>query len=698
MRFILNRSFLFVLIAAASGTSCAKALEFLPIGDAPLIHDVDISARLGSDAAPILRSDFRDGEITQLCKQALEQAQADLDALAKLPAESRGFDNTVLRFEKITADLEDATAPLIFMSYVSTQENLAAEASSCEQTAGSFNVAVQTRKDIYLALKDAVPRNDQERRLLSETLRGFEEKGLKLSDEKLARVKQLSQKLATLESQFSTNLNTDATTVIFTKEELDGVSPGFLNRLKKTPDGKFIVTTGMADYIQLLQNAKSGSTRKKFLQAYYRRGADKNIPILEEALALRQQLAALYGFKNWAEYRIAGRMAGNAQNAFEFLNSLKDKLADRNRGDLARLLKLKKELDPSATELHAWDTTYLTYQLKKRDYALDDEKIREYFPAETVIRGVFDLYSKLFGMRFVEVDGAAVWAPGVKQYRVINAETGATVAFFYTDLYPRRGKYSHAAAFSLISGRSLENGEYSKPVSALVANFNPPSNGKPSLLNHQEVLTVFHEFGHIMHQTLTRAPFASLSGTSVQTDFVEAPSQMLENWVWSPETMQLVSGHYLNPSEKLPETILDRINQARNVARGIYLTRQLMLALLDMNYHLVSSGPIDTTAIHDRLHREVLGLEPVEDSRFQASFNHLMGGYDAGYYGYLWSDVYAADMFSRFEAQGLLNAELGAHYRKTILEPGNMKENLDLLRDFLGRAPSPDAFFRKLGI
>ncbi|HEX4925373.1 MAG TPA: M3 family metallopeptidase, partial [Bdellovibrionales bacterium] len=286
--------------------------------------------------------------------------------------------------------------------------------------------------------------------------------------------------------------------------------------------------------------------------------------------------------------------------------------------------------------------------------------------------------------------------PDVKLYKVINKADGKLLSYFFADMIPRPGKYGHAAAFSLIMGRVKADG-YSYPVSSIVSNFNPPSGDKPSLLNIDEVETLFHEFGHIMHQILTRAPYASLSGTSVAQDFVEAPSQMLENWVWDESILNRISGHYKNTSQKLPSELLKKILAAKDFNQGYFYTRQLFLGLMDFTMHM-TQGAVNTTTLHDQLYKKIIGIDPVAGNHFNATFGHLMGGYDAGYYGYLWSEVYAQDMFTVFKEKGLLDASTGARYRSIILEKGNMKEPLDLVREFLGREPSPAAFYEKLGI
>jgi thimet oligopeptidase len=639
---------------------------------------------------------FEPGELDRLCKEALDRAETKTRSIAELAPEERTTDNTLLAFEQTTADLGEKTTPLAFMAYVSTDAGLREEASDCETEVAQFSISIFTQKPLYEAIRDASPRTPEEARLLSETVEAFEKNGLALPEARLAKVRELKAQLAALETEFAANLNNDTSTVEFTREELDGVPTSFLDRLEQTPEGNYIVTTKSTDYVQVMENAVQGETRRRMLFAYANRAAEENTRLLDDAILLRQQIASELGYPTWADYRIEGRMADSAEQVREFLTGLKARLAQRNREDLAALLAIKRELEPGATELYSWDIAYTANQLKKRDYQLDDELIREFFPAEGVMQGMFQIYSQLLGVDFREHDDASVWAPNVKLYEVIDRASDETTAWFYTDFFPRAGKYGHAAAFTLIAGRETAKG-YNQPVAAIVANFTPPSAGKPSLLDHDEVETVFHEFGHIMHQVLTRAPYASLSGTATSQDFVEAPSQMLENWVWDPEMLNLISGHYEDLDRELPPELLTQMIRARDFNQGHFYTRQLLLGLTDLAFH-TSQGPVDVTAVYDQLYREIIGIDPIAGGHSMASFGHLMGGYDAGYYGYIWSEVYAADMFTEFERTGLLNEETGQRYRNTILERGNMQEPITLVRDFLGRKPNSEAFYRKLGI
>jgi thimet oligopeptidase len=652
-----------------------------------------------------IESDYAPGKLMELCDAAIARNVATLDAIAQLPVADRNFESTMLAFENANADLSDGTSPLAFMKDVSPSEALRNDGAACDKKLSEYFVTILTRKDLYDVLKTAKPiaglrgaEKKAQSRLIEKTLLAFEQNGLKLPAEGAKKLKDLKTEIAKLQSEFSDNLNADNSTVEFEAAALDGVPADWLGALKKSADGKrVIVTTKRPDYDQVMRNAKSLDTRQKMLFAYWNRAAEKNTPLLQQAVAKRIEAASVAGKKTWLDYQTADRMAKDAKTVQAFLKNLTDKLKKKNQEDLAKLLKLKQESEPAAKQLDAADIEYYSYQLKKRDYTLDDEQIRQYFPASVVVKGVFEIYSRLLGVKFTEVKDAKVWNPDVKFYQVENASDGKTIGAFYTDFIPRPGKYGHAAAFTLISARRLLDGSYKHPTSAIVANFTPPSSGKPSLMTHSEVETFFHEFGHIMHQTLTQAPYASLAGSNVAQDFVEAPSQMLEEWVYDPGILNMVSGHYQDESKTLPRELEEKIAQAREFNEGYLYTRQLLFATYDMVLH-TTAKPVNIDQTFDGLYRKLIGVEPPKGGHFPASFGHLMGGYDAGYYGYLWSEVYASDMFTQFEGKNLLSPAVGARYRHEVLEKGNMVEGLSMLRKFLKRDPNTAAFFKRLKI
>jgi thimet oligopeptidase len=679
-------SCLFVLLLAGGCAENATEKTAAPDPNAGALFKDNPNAQIIKKE--LIRVSFKPGELASLCNAELKAFAENLDHDVK-----SAFD-----LDQFYTQMDDRVVPLHFMGSVSTDEKVRAEASTCEEKYNKALVEMFTRKPLYEIVKASTAQNPDEDRLISEFKRQFEKNGMQLNDKDLAAFRDLKSKLVTLEAQFSKNLNEDTTSVEFTAAELEGTSPDFLERQARNKDGKYVVTTKLTDYLHVMENAKNPEARKKMAMAFENRAATANTKLLEQAVVLREQIAKLLGYKVWADYRIKGNMARNSEQVNTFLIDLKKKLRPRLTNDLRILLDAKRKMEnPQARELTAWDFRYFENQVKKRDYALDEEVVREYLPKDTVMAGIFEIYSTLLGVKFEEVAGAAVWASDVKLYAIRDTGSKQIIGYFYTDFVPRPGKYGHAAAFPLIHGHVTTAGYYSQPVSAIVANFTPPSGGKPSLMTHDEVEVVFHEFGHIMHQTLTHAPYGWLSGSAVAQDFVEAPSQMLENWVWDPTILKKISGHYADKTKKMPDNLIAKIVSTRDFNKGYFYSRQITFGLTDMAMH-TATGPVDVTETYKKIYKEVMTVPAVEGSHFSASFGHLMGGYDAGYYGYIWSEVFAADMFTTFQKDGLLNAKVGEKYRATILEQGNMLDAIDLLGEFLGRQPNNEAFLKKLKI
>jgi thimet oligopeptidase len=639
----------------------------------------------------IIRSDYSPGEITRLCDQAIAEFNKQID-----------LTKTAYDIDKTLSDLGDKMDPLTFMAYVSTDADLRTEASACEEKSGKVHVQVFTRRDLYQKVKDTRAQKKSDRYFLTELRKKFEQSGMALSDADLATFRSWNEELTTLESQFSKNLNEDVSSVPYAESELKGVPATFIAGLQKNKDGLLIATTKSTDFLQIMENAELPETRRKMLAAYDDRAGAVNTDLLQKAVALRARIAKLLGYKTWADYTIDGRMAKNAATALGLLNDLSVKLQPRLKKDLDRLRVAKSKAEgANAGDLRAWDLRYYINQVKKQDYALDTEVLRTYFPKDHVMSEMFKIYQTLLDVRFDEVPGAEVWNSDVKLYAIKELRGQEAIGYFYVDAFPRPGKYNHAAAFSLIQGRVTSGTagalRYAKPVSAVVANFTAPTADRPSLLTHNEVETLFHEFGHIMHQTLTRAEFGSVSGTSVARDFVEAPSQMLEGWVWDKKMLNRISGHYQDLSKKLPSEMVKQLVRSKDFNQGYHYSRQIVLGKTDLAIHM-SDAPGDVNVVFRKMHADVIGVPTIDNSRFMAGFGHMMGGYDAGYYGYLWSEVYADDMFTAFEQTGLLNSSTGKRYRKYILEPGGSQDPLSLISQFLGRTPNNRAFLKKLGL
>jgi|CXWL01.1.fsa_nt_gi Zn-dependent oligopeptidase len=651
--------------------------------------------------ASSLRYDMTPQTLMADCKAARKRAASELESVVRMPAATRTFDNTPWAIDRIIADLSDETASDMFLKSVSTSSAVRDAGNECEALITQFSVETYAREDLYRALKDYASKGDalsgESKRLVDKQLLDFKRSGLELTKERRKEVLDLRKKIVELQLAFSKNVNEQKDFALFSKEELEGLPADFIARLEKA-DGKYKVTLDYPDYYPFINNASNSAARRVLDEKFNNRAALQNVAIFKETLGLRLAAARLLGYPTHAHYILEDRMAKDPKTVAAFIARLRKKLKILGTEELAVLKALKLVFEGRASDgrINAWDWRYYDNQLKKAKYSVDSDKIKEYFPADYVTDRMLDVYQKLLAVKFRRVEDAELWHPDVKLYAITDAAGREPIGYFYMDLFPREGKYKHAAAFPLIFGRQLADGRYQRPVAAMVANFDKPTPSRPSLLTHDEVETFFHEFGHIMHQTLTKARFGRFSGSNTAQDFVEAPSQMLENWIWDPTVLQSLSGHYKDHADKLPKELAAKLIAARNVNSGIYNLRQLLFCAVDQLYH--GNPPEDITAAYAQVMKDVLMIPMTEGTHPEASFDHLMAGYDAGYYGYLWSKVYAQDMFSRFKEEGLLNPALGRSYRTEILEKGSSRDEMESLKIFLGREPNEDAFLESIGL
>jgi thimet oligopeptidase len=651
--------------------------------------------------------DFRvptPAEITEAQEKAIAQAEAILDELLAVPEGQRTFANTMLRLEDASDLLEQAHGRYGFMSYVAEAKEVRDAADSLREAIEKYENDLAFREDVYQAVLDfsktaeAAGLTGEAKRLLDWTLRDYRRLGFDLPKEQRERVKALKARLIELDLAFQRNIDTYEDQIWVTREELAGLPEAYIGRLRSEQrDGQTYYRVSL-DYPELhpfLDNAESEELRKELLIKSYRKGGEENVRTLEEAISIRDELARLLGYESWAAYVLEIRMAKTPDRVREFLSDLKEKVEPKRLKDMEGLVQAKREhTGNDSAVLNLWDWRFYHNYLLKTRYAVNDFEVAKYFPLDAVLEGLFNVYQTLMGVRFEAIEPANAWHEDVRLFRIVDAAEEREIAFFFMDLHPRPNKYGHAAAFTLRGGRRLPDGSYQKPVSAIVANFTKPSADQPSLLRHTEVETLFHEFGHILHQTLTTAERLRFSGTRTERDFVEAPSQMLEHWVWRADVLAAFSRHY-ETGEPLPQDLLERMIAAKNLDSAVFTVRQLYFAELDYAYH--SGGhDKDTTAIMRELH-PISGFEAPEGTYWQAGFSHLFG-YDAGYYGYKWSEVFADDMFTRFEAEGPMNAALGLEYRRKVLEPGGSIDGDVMVRDFLGREPNSDAFLKNLGL
>ncbi len=643
-------------------------------------------------------------DITQGVDSAMRAVEGLVDELVSVPDGRRTFENTVLPLDEISNVFTQASGRYGFLSQVSADQELRAAAHRQEERLNVFAAGLGFREDIDRALKayatraelEALP--DDARRLLEFALRDYRRNGLDLDKETRDELQSLQERLVGLGIQFRKNIDDYEDFVEVGRNELGGLPDSYIERLRTVEaDGAVRYRVGL-DYPELhpfLDAAHDGDRRRELFHKNHNKAADTNIGLLEEALGVRASMAALLGYESWAEYALEIKMAKQADAVLDFLVDLEERLQPKLAADLSRLSDEQERRTGVRGPVDIADWRYYTNQFVQEQYQVDPFEVAAYFPLDAVLDGMFRIYEELVGVRFVrrpDVVGS-VWHEDAQPFDIVDPSNGEALARFYMDLYPRTGKFGHAAAFTLRGGRALIGHGYQRPISAIVANFTKPTETSPSLLRHTEVVTLFHEFGHILHQTLTTARFTRFSGTRVERDFVEAPSQMLEHWCWQPDMLRSFSRHH-ESGDPLPNSLINRMIEAKHTSSAIATVRQVYFSRLDLAYHSESGRSTDEIA--RELH-PITGFPFPEDTHFQAGFGHLFG-YDAGYYGYLWSRVFGDDMFTRFETPGASVAGVGAEYRRHILEPGGTADADELIHRFLGREPNADAFLRELGL
>jgi thimet oligopeptidase len=618
-----------------------------------------------------------------------------LAGIASVPEGSVDFANTVKAFESATAAWQREINPIAFLSAVSPDPAVREASVELEKKMGAYSVALSMREDLYQQFERAAAKGEAldpaDKRLMDGTLKGFRENGFALAPEQREKLKAMQNRLGDLQSEFGRNIDEKKDSLVVGEDGIKGLPEDFVATLARTEDGSYVIPVDEPSMVAYMRFAESGEHRKAMLTKFDNRGGERNLEILHEALGLRRDVAQLLGHKDYPTMVMKDRMAQTPERVLAFLNRVKDAVVERARQDMADLLAMKRKDDPEAAELHAWERSFYARKLRSERYAFDTETVKQYFPVDRVVEGTMKVYQRTLGVTFRELQGGPKWSPDVRLFEISDAKTGRRIGHFYLDLTPRDGKHGHPAAFSIVSGRTLEDGSYEEPVSAMVADFPKAAPGRPSLLTHGDVETFFHEFGHLMHQTLTKARYASFSGSSVALDFVEAPSQMLENFVWERGVLDELSGHW-QTGEKLPQELFDKMLKARSFLEGTNYAAQVAFALGDLVLH--TDVPADVSAVFDKIVADITGVATIPGTHFVGSFDHLMGGYGAGYYAYLWSKVFAQDIYTLFKADGVISPVVGGKYRREILEEGSERPEMDSLRAFLGREPSEEAFMR----
>ncbi len=656
----------------------------------------------GKDAVVLQEDPYQDSPVAG----ALRRADAALDAIVAVPDGERTYANTLGALDDTVAAMFRDARMTGFLSDVSTDAAERELGLQAKSDMSNWFTRYVKREDLYAAIKAfakmGVALSPDRATFLEDTLREFRREGMDLGAEDRTRLLAIDERLNELGLEFSSNIADDETVVPLTEDELAGVPESFLASLPRTAGLVVVEMTG-SNLGRILSTCDNEATRAKVVLGYGRRAGARNVRVIEKMIALRAEKGRILGYPTFADSVIEDRMAKSANRVREFYKELRPRLRQKSLADFAEFEAAKREHtgDPEAV-LNSWDVSYYRSYLMRTKYAVDQEQVREYFSMSNVQAGMFDVYQRLFGLRFEEITekarsmGRPMWHEDVALYEVWDTATNEMLGEFYLDLHPRAGKYSHAAQFPLRLRKRWSETQLDTPLVALVCNFTKPTADRPALLSHGEVETFFHEFGHCLHTILSRVDIASLAGTSVARDFVEAPSQMLENWIWDPTILAGFAKHY-ETGEPISEELVEGMIAAQNLGSGMSAEGQVYLGMMDLAFHSDPTGEVDTSAVAEATYREVRLFEPMEHVYRQAAFGHL-NGYQAGYYGYLWSLVYAQDMFSRFHAEGLMSADVATQYRSEVLSRGGTRDELDMVRSFLGREPNSEAFLRHLGL
>jgi thimet oligopeptidase len=683
-----------VLSGFAQGTTGGSALS-----------EFETRAARFKSAIHLPQFETSSNEIQTSLEQTIASGNAALDALAATDARKATFQNTAGAMDDIAYRIGLTANRLSVIKETSQDAVVRDAATEAVKRLEEWVVGLDYREDVYKVLKayaDRQPKlKGEDAKLLFETMRDYRRAGLELPKAQRDEIERMRKELSSLAIDFESNVTKAEKPVKFTKPELEGVPDNFLEQIKTSEDEYTVMANITVQYLNVMENAKREETRKRLLIEHDNLARKENIPLLEKILPLRDDIARKLGYKTWADYQTEVKMVNNAATAIDFLQQLKTGLQPKFDAELAayRQIKARDSGDPNA-QIYIWDWRYFSNQLKKEKYTVDAEQLRVYFPYQRVLEGMFNIYQSIFGLKFQRVDPPYKWVNDLQLFAVSDSKTDEPLGLFYLDMFPREGKYNHFAQFGLIEGKLLADGKYQRPVCALICNFPAPTKDRPSLLAHSDVETLFHEFGHAMHTILTRAKYGRFSGTSVPRDFVEAPSQMLENWVWDKRVLDSFAADYRDPSKKIPAEILAKLKESRLATEGTRYRRQLSFGLTDLEMH---------TEIHDTNAAEALPLSNkilsdvflplAPDTAFVAYFGHLMG-YDAGYYGYAWADAIAADMATVFEhaSNGYFDQTVGHRLRTEIYEPGDSRDVNISIEKFLGRKRSLDPFLKKIGI
>ncbi|HAT8808756.1 TPA: oligopeptidase A [Legionella pneumophila] len=656
----------------------------------------------------------------------IEHFKSHLDALLKnhleeidrLLKENHHYtwDNLIYPLDSLADELERFWSPFAHMHAVMDSEAIRESYEACLPLLSAYDAAIGHNQDLYAAIKsiDQHSLNPAQKKIIEDSIQDFELSGVALSKANKKRFEAIQSRLAELSSKFENNVldATHAYTIHITEaERVAGLPEHALNTAKELAHEKgldgFVLTLEYPCFQAVITHAEDRALREEMYRAYITRASDQgpnagtfdNTPLIDEILSLRHEKAELLGFNNFAELSLATKMAASTNQVTEFIYDLISRTRDKGKAEF-RQLEVFAQDKWNLSPVNPWDVAYLSEKRRQDLYSLSQEELRPYFPQPKVMQGLFAIVKKLFGMSIEEIEGVDVWHKDVQCYCIVD-ESNQTRGYIYTDLFARPHKRNGAWMDSMQSRRKLEDGTVQLPIATLTCNFAKPSANRPAMLSHDEVVTLFHEFGHCLHHLLTQVDYLGGSGINgVEWDAVELPSQFFENWCWDEHALSLLTSH-VDTGETLPSALYERLIAAKNFQSAMAMLRQMEFALFDFRIHqeyqIGKASYVANTLADVRSKTSVVPIVPY--NRFQHSFSHIFGGgYAAGYYSYMWAEVLSSDAFARFEEEGIFNPKTGHDFLKSILEAGGSRKAADAFAEFRGRPATIDALLRHNGI
>ncbi len=644
-------------------------------------------------------------EVEAALEKTLKRTQNLLDKIYAVDDHGRTYDNTLVLLDKALEELKITQSALYVLSLASPDEQVRTASAQGFSRLQAFAVeAISLQEKLYKAVLAYQKRLIEEKHeiltpeqqyFLEETVKEFKRSGLQLSQEQQHRIKALQNEITQSTMAFDRNIGASNSTIELPREALRGLEDSFIDCLKRTDNGLFILTADQTHVLTVLSRCEVASTREKIYHAFMQRAYPENEKVLERILVLSDELAKLLGFESSAHYALDDQMAKSPERVKEFLATMFERSLPKAQKEFDLL---KRELPPSVIlqngKIQPWDVVFVYDHYKKKHLQVDEVKISEYFPLDYTLPALLKVYEDFFGICFTKIKHVELWHPDLQAYAVYKK--GQYRGIIIIDLFPRPHKFTHAGHVTVVPSLQDTSGKILPGVGVLLVNFAPAKPGQPALLKRTEVIHFFHEFGHALHALLGATELASTSGTNTKTDFVEMPSQMLEEWLWDPHILKAVSSH-MKTKEPLPDDIIQNIVASKHVETGDMMQRQIFLANASLAYFL--SGATKSVSELWRSLSEKLRTNIVADphNKGYCSFVHL-ASYGPRYYGYLWSKVFALDLFATIKPYGLRNPEIGAKYVNEVLSKGGSTDPENLLKAFLGREPSTDAFFKDLGL